>query len=95
MANTPLPNENYDVVSVLYHLLQGSDVIEQYCSDADNAKDDELTSFFREVQETTTRWRARHRTSYASAFSDEPTGNDLCHGGHRLLWPGLEREIPS
>jgi hypothetical protein len=51
MPSTPVPNENYDVVSVLYHLLQGSDVVEQYCSDANNANDAELNSFFREVQE--------------------------------------------
>lgn len=52
MANTPLPNENYDVVSVLYHLLEGTDTIEKYCQDANRAKDDELASFFREVQES-------------------------------------------
>ena len=51
MAKTPVPNENYDVVSVLYHLLQGADTIEKYCQDADTASDQELTSFFREVQE--------------------------------------------
>lgn len=49
MSNTPVPNENYNVVSVLYHLLQSSETIEKYCQDANN--DDELASFFREVQE--------------------------------------------
>lgn len=55
MAGTPLPNENYDVVSVLYHLLQGADTIETYCQDADSTNDQELTQFFREVQETNNR----------------------------------------
>lgn len=50
MATTPTPNENYDVVSVLYHLLEGSDTIDRYCQDADSAGDQDLTSFFREVQ---------------------------------------------
>jgi hypothetical protein len=51
MATTPLPNQNYDVISVLYHLLQGSETLDKYCQDA-SASDEELTQFFREVQET-------------------------------------------
>jgi hypothetical protein len=50
MANTPVPNENYDVVSVLYHLLEGSDTVDKYCEDAERAGDKELSQFFREVQ---------------------------------------------
>lgn len=50
-TTTPVPNENYDVISVLYHLLQGSDTIERYCKDAES-NDQELAQFFREVQDT-------------------------------------------
>lgn len=52
MANQPLSNENYDVISVLYHLLQGSETIDKYCHDSKNASDEELIQFFQEVQET-------------------------------------------
>lgn len=52
MADLPLNNENYDVVSVLYHLLQGAETIEKYCQDSKIANDKELSSFFREVQDS-------------------------------------------
>ncbi len=39
MANVPTPNENYDVVSVLYHLLQSADTLEKYCDDAEAVTD--------------------------------------------------------
>lgn len=50
--NTPTSDKNYDVISVMYHLLQGSDTLDQYCADAENSNDKELAAFFREVQES-------------------------------------------
>lgn len=53
MAGTsPTSDRNYDVISVIYHLLQGSDTLEQYRADAENSNDKELAEFFREVQDT-------------------------------------------
>lgn len=51
-ANLPCSNENYDVISVLYHLLQGSETLHKYCADAEGSQDEELIAFFREVQES-------------------------------------------
>jgi hypothetical protein len=51
MAGTPTSDRNYDVISVMYHLLQGSDTLDQYRADAENSNDDELAAFFQEVQE--------------------------------------------
>jgi hypothetical protein len=44
-------DEHYDVVSVLYHALQGAETCTTYLRDAERAGDQELVHFFREVQE--------------------------------------------
>ena len=41
----------YDLVSVLYHSLQGAETYEFFESDAEEAGDEELVTFFREVRE--------------------------------------------
>ena len=41
----------YDLVSVLYHALQGAETYEFFESDAEEAGDEELVTFFREVRE--------------------------------------------
>lgn len=40
----------YNLVSVLYHSLQGAETYEIYAADADDDGDQELGNFFREVQ---------------------------------------------
>jgi len=45
-------NEEYNLVSVLYHALHGAETCEMYASDAEAAGDDDLASFFRNVQAT-------------------------------------------
>src|SRR5215217_8511551 len=49
---TGTPNEEYNLVSVLYHALHGAETCETYALDADRAGNDELASFFRNVQAT-------------------------------------------
>jgi hypothetical protein len=44
-------NITYDVVSILYHALQGAETYDRYCADAIDSSDYELAKFFREVQE--------------------------------------------
>jgi len=43
-------DEQYNLVSVLYHTLQGTETYEQYIQDAQQAADQELVQFLREVQ---------------------------------------------
>jgi hypothetical protein len=43
-------DEHYNVISVLYHALQGADTCATYLQDAEQAGDQELAQFFREVQ---------------------------------------------
>jgi hypothetical protein len=44
-------DENYALISVLYHALQGAETIDQYVRDAQSAGDEELASFFEETKE--------------------------------------------
>ena len=47
--NTGTNNSTYNLVSVLYHALQGADLYEQYASDASG--DQDLAGFFRDIQQ--------------------------------------------
>lgn len=44
-------DEHYDLVSVLYHALQGDDTLSQYIEDAEGAGDEDLADHFRDIQE--------------------------------------------
>jgi len=48
---TGVRDEHYNLVSVLYHALQGAETYEQYINDAERAGDRDLAQFFRDVQE--------------------------------------------
>jgi hypothetical protein len=43
-------DEHFDLVSVLYHALQGANACGRYASDAEAAGDERLAAFFREAQ---------------------------------------------
>ena len=44
------PDLTYNLVSVIYHALQGAETYGQYASDALEAENKELSRFFRDVQ---------------------------------------------
>lgn len=48
---TTMKDEHYDLVSVLYHALQGQDTLDRYIEDADTAGDSDLVEHYRDVQE--------------------------------------------
>jgi hypothetical protein len=48
---TGTSNWEYDLVSVLYHALQGAETDDRYIADAVQSGDSELVDFFRKVQE--------------------------------------------
>jgi rubrerythrin len=48
---TGVKDEHYNLVSILYHALQGAETYNMYIRDAEGAGDQELAQFFREVQE--------------------------------------------
>jgi hypothetical protein len=47
---TRTSNAAYDLVSVIYHALQGAETYDRYVSDAEERNDSELADFFRDVQ---------------------------------------------
>jgi hypothetical protein len=48
---TGVRDEHYNLVSILYHALQGAETYDTYINDAEAAGDQELAAFFRQVQE--------------------------------------------
>lgn len=48
---SPMKDKNYDLISVVYHAAQGSELCRQYIEDAKNEGADDLAQFFKEVQE--------------------------------------------
>ena len=49
--NTGTKDESFDLISVLYHALEGAWTHEQYARDAEQNNDTELAQFFREIQQ--------------------------------------------
>ena len=50
-GNTGTQDVTYNLVSILYHALQGAETYDQYIQDAQQGGDQELAGFFREVQQ--------------------------------------------
>jgi hypothetical protein len=54
-GNTGTQDVTYNLVSILYHALQGAETYDQYIADAERGGDQELTEFFREAKEENSR----------------------------------------
>ena len=50
-GKTGTDNDTYNLISILYHMLQGAETYDRYRLDAEQSGDDELAGFIREVQE--------------------------------------------
>jgi hypothetical protein len=48
-TTTGTRDSTYDLISVLYHLLEGADTATEYAADATKAGEDQLKAFFEEV----------------------------------------------
>jgi len=73
-------DEMYDVVSVLYHALQGGETCMQYLQDARETGDQKLVQFFEEVQECHRHLATRAKEVLAQCL-ERGSGNG--HGAHR------------
>jgi hypothetical protein len=51
-TTTGTRDEHYNVISLLYHALQGADTCAIYLQDVEHAGNQDLAQFFREVQGT-------------------------------------------
>ncbi|HKH19722.1 MAG TPA: hypothetical protein VKB53_02255 [Gammaproteobacteria bacterium] len=54
-GSTGTKDETYNLVSVLYHALQGAETYDQYINDAEQRGDNDLAQFFRDTKEEDTR----------------------------------------
>jgi hypothetical protein len=59
---TGTKDEQYNLVSVLYHALQGADTCGTYIQDAEQAGDQDLVAFFHEVHGTYQQLADRSKT---------------------------------
>lgn len=50
-SNTGTSNQYYNLVSILYHSLNGAQTYDTYIRDAQQSGDNDLAQFFREVQQ--------------------------------------------
>ncbi|MBL4610866.1 hypothetical protein [Halopseudomonas sp.] len=50
MAENPIKDKHYDLISSLYHACQGLEVARQYARDAEAEGDNEAASYFKEVE---------------------------------------------
>ena len=48
---TPVANEQFDLVSALYHLMDGAQTYGAYIRDAEQAKDQEAAQCFRDMKQ--------------------------------------------
>ncbi len=81
-------DEHYDLVSVLYHALQGADTCNVYALDAEAAGDERLAAFFREasVMQTQLAERAKGMLGITGVppegmVAPEPPPGDVAGGG--------------
>lgn len=49
-GNTGTQDVTYNLVSILYHALQGAETYDQYIQDAEQGGDQDLAAFFRDVK---------------------------------------------
>lgn len=66
---TGTQDEHYDLVSVLYHSLEGAATYEMYMHDAEEGGDTELSQFFQEIQEQERSRAERAKKLLASRLS--------------------------
>jgi hypothetical protein len=66
---TGTPNEHYDLVSILYHALEGATTYDTYIRDAEQCGDEELRQFFQEVKEQSIKLAERAKELLARRLS--------------------------
>ena len=75
-TGTAETDENYDLVSVLYHCLKAADACTQYVADAEDAGDDELVEFFEKARKLQNRLATEARQLLAQRMADAADAGD-------------------
>lgn len=66
---TGTTDEHYDLISVLYHALEGATIYEVYTQDAEEAGDNELKEFFQQLHQEESRRVERAKQLLAKRLS--------------------------
>jgi len=82
---TGMRDETYNIVSVLYHALQGGETCMQYLQDAQETGDQQLVQFFQEVQEC-----HRHVATRAKAVLAQYLEHGNSPESHRGMGAGTQ-----
>ena len=69
----------YNLVSIVYHSLQGAETIDMYIRDAQQSGDHELAQFFTEVKQENTR-RAQRAKALLPRYLGEGGGRQAASG---------------
>lgn len=70
-ANTGTQDTTYNLLSILYHALQGAETYEKYINDADQNGDAELAQFFRDVRDQNVQRAERGKQLLAARLGQE------------------------
>jgi rubrerythrin len=72
-ANTGTQDTTYNLLSIVYHALQGAETYEQFINDAEQQGDQELAQFFRDVRDQTTKLADRGKQLLAQRLNRSQT----------------------
>ena len=75
-TGTAESDENYDLVSVLYHCLKAADACSQYVADAEDTGDDELVEFFESARQLQNRLARDARELLAERMAEAAGAGD-------------------
>jgi len=70
-GNTGTQDTLYNLLSIIYHALQGAETYEKYINDAEQNGDQELAQFFREVRDVNTQRAERGKQLLSARLMQE------------------------
>jgi hypothetical protein len=69
-------DETYNLISVLYHALQGAETIRQYQQDTEQSGDEQLSQFFEETRQGYMEFAQQAKKLLAERMEDEDADDD-------------------
>lgn len=75
MHLTGVNDPDYNLISILYHALQGAELYERYKQDAKENGDQELVDFFQAVQNGEREWADKARELLKKRFTMQEMGD--------------------
>jgi hypothetical protein len=70
-ANTGTQDTTYNLLSIVYHALQGAETYEMYINDAEQTGDTELAQYFRDVRDHNVKRAERGKQLLAARLSQD------------------------